>query len=97
MTSPYPTYVSLPRKAVSHWSTASYGRGAFGHITAYPNAGGNVSNADDRTVLLNLDTPGTREEGLHGGARRIDIALTPKEARLLAKQLVATARQMEGR
>jgi hypothetical protein len=84
--------ISLPRRAVSHWSTAMYGRSAWGHITAYPNPGGNVDSAEGRTVLLNLDTPGGKAEGLHGGARRIDVALTPKEARALARILTDAAK-----
>lgn len=89
------TYLTLPRRAVSHWSTAMYGRGAYGHITAYGNNGGNVDNADGRTVLLNIDTPGGKAEGLHGGARRIDIALTPEDARDLARILNAAAKAVK--
>jgi hypothetical protein len=84
--------ISLPKAAVSHWSTAMYGVGRWGHVTAYPNPGGNVSTEGGRTVLLNLDTPGGRSEETHGGARRIDVALTPGEARDLAKQLNAAAK-----
>lgn len=79
----YRTSVELSRAAVSHWSTASYGSIPVGHIHGYVQADGKGSVEVSSQVkpepyaLVTITTPGGKApDGIHGGARRIDIGLT---------------------